>query len=119
MSAEREFQRALALNRGYPTAHQWYVILLSEAGRDGEAQQHAREAVAPDPLSGTMHQTLGLVHYYGRRYPDAVTALRRSVELAPQLPLARAVLAKTLFHKARMPRRFAKRPRFRPRTRRM
>ena len=39
VSAEREFQRALALNRGYPTAHQWYAILLSEAGRDGEAQQ--------------------------------------------------------------------------------
>ena len=92
-AAEREFERALALNRGYPTAHQWYAILLSESGRDAEALKHAQEAVALDPLSGTMYQTLGLVHYYGRRYPEAVTALRRAIDLAPQLPLARAVLA--------------------------
>jgi TolB-like protein len=36
-AAEREFQRALALNGGYPTAHQWDAVLLSEAGRDAEA----------------------------------------------------------------------------------
>ena len=47
-----------------------------------------------------MYQTLGLVHYYGRRFPEAVTALRRAIDLAPQLPLARAVLAKTLFKQA-------------------
>jgi tetratricopeptide (TPR) repeat protein len=58
--AEREFQRALSLNGGYATAHQWYAILLGEEGRDGEATGHAQQAVALDPLSGTMHQTLGL-----------------------------------------------------------
>ena len=99
-AAEREFERALALNRGYPTAHQWYAILLSESGRDAEALRHAQQAVSLDPLSGTMYQTLGLVHYYGRRFPEAVTALRRAIDLAPQLPLAPAVLAKTLFKQA-------------------
>jgi TolB-like protein/tetratricopeptide (TPR) repeat protein len=99
-AAEREFERALALNGGYPTAHQWYAILLSESGRDAEAVRHAQEAVSLDPLSGTMYQTLGLVHYYGRRFPEAVVALRRAIDLAPQLPLARAVLAKTLFKQA-------------------
>lgn len=91
--AEREFQRALSLNGGYATAHQWYTILPAEDGRDAEATGHAQQAVALDPLSGTMHQTLGLVHYYARRYPPAIAETRRALELAPQLPLARQFLA--------------------------
>lgn len=96
-AAEREFRRAIELNPGYPTARQWYSILLAEAGRDAEALVHAREAVALDPLMGTMRQALGLVHYYGRRYGDAAPELQQAIQLAPQLPLARVVLAKTLF----------------------
>ncbi len=46
---------------------------------------------------GTMRQALGLVHYYGRRYKEGAAELRRAIELAPQLPLARALLAKSLF----------------------
>jgi tetratricopeptide (TPR) repeat protein len=99
-AAEREFERALALNRGYRPRTSWYAILLSESGRDADALRHAQEAVALDPLSGTMYQPLGLVHYYGRRFPDAVTALRRAIDLAPQLPLARAVLSKTLYQQS-------------------
>jgi TolB-like protein len=64
-AAEREFRRALELNPGYPTARQWFAILLAETGRDAEAVSQAREAVALDPLGGPMRQTLGLVHYYG------------------------------------------------------
>jgi TolB-like protein len=95
--AEREFRRALELNPGYPTARQWYAVLLAELGRDGEARQHANEAAILDPYSGTMRQTLGLVHYYGRRYPEAITELRKAVELSPTLPLAPVLLAKSLF----------------------
>lgn len=40
--------------------------------------------------------TLGLVHYYGRRYPPAIAETRRALELAPQLPLARQFLARAL-----------------------
>lgn len=96
-AAEQEFRRALELNPGYPTARQWYAILLAEAGRDAEALTHAREAVALDPLSGPMRQALGLVHYYGRRYPEALSELQRAMALSPQLPLARAIMAKALF----------------------
>jgi adenylate cyclase len=96
-AAEKSFLRAIELNPGYPTARQWYAILLSEQGRDSEALVHAREAVALDPLSGPMRQALGLVHYYGRRYRESAIELRRALELAPQLPLARAILTKALF----------------------
>lgn len=95
-SAEREFKRALELNPGYATAHQWYAILLAEEGRDAEARDHAERAVLLDPLSPPMHQTLGLVNYYGRRFTEAAAASRRALELAPYLTLARDVLARSL-----------------------
>ena len=94
--AAKEFERALQLNAHYPTAHQWYAIALAELGRHAEARQHAHEAVTEDPLNGTMHQALGLVNYYARDYPAAMTAQRKALELNPQLPLARVVLAKAL-----------------------
>ncbi len=40
-----------------------------------------------------MHQTLGLVAYFGRRYDRTVHEERRAVQLAPQLRLAREFLA--------------------------
>ena len=94
-AAESEFKRALDLNPGYATAHQWYALLLAEDERDADAVQHAKEAVALDPLSGAMRQTLG-VHYYGRRFDGAVSEERRALELAPHLPLARDILGRAL-----------------------
>jgi Tfp pilus assembly protein PilF len=99
-AAEESFRRAITLNPGYATARQWYAILLSEQGRDNEALAQAREAVALDPLAGPIRQASGLVHYYGRRFAQAVTEARRAIELAPQLPLARTIVAKGLFFQA-------------------
>ena len=95
-AAAKEFQRALELNPHYPTAQQWYAIALSEHGRHREALEHAQEAVKQDPLNGVMHQALGLVHYYARTFDKAAAAERQALQLNPQLPLARVVLAKSL-----------------------
>jgi len=93
--AEREFTRAIDLNANYATAHQWFAILLAEEGRDQEAMTHAKRAVALDPLAAPMYQTLALVHYYGRRYEEVITAARRALDSAPQLPLARDLVARS------------------------
>jgi adenylate cyclase len=95
-AAMREFRRALELNPHYPTAHQWYAIALSENGNHDEAAAHAQEAVKEDPLNGVMHQALGLVRYYARDYAAAAAAERQALQLSPQLPLARVVLAKSV-----------------------
>jgi TolB-like protein/Tfp pilus assembly protein PilF len=101
--AEREFRRAIELNAGYATARQWFAILLSEEGRADEALREATEAVALDPLSGLMRQTLSRVHYYGRRYDLAVNEARRALQISPSLPLARETLGRSLVALKRYP----------------
>jgi tetratricopeptide (TPR) repeat protein len=48
-----------------------------------------------------MRQTLALVNYYGRRYDRAIADGRRALELAPQLNLARQVVARSLVERGR------------------
>jgi predicted Zn-dependent protease len=43
-----------------------------------------------------MHRARGLVRYYAHDYGAAEAAQRKALELNPQLPLARVVLAKSL-----------------------
>ena len=99
--AEAEFVRAIELNPGYATAHQWYAIMLAEEGRDREALEHAERAVALDPLTGVIRQTLALVNYYGRRYDRAIADGRSAIELAPQLSLARQLVARSLIERGK------------------
>ncbi len=91
--AESEYRRALALNPGYATAHQWYATLLSEQGRDQEAIPEAQRAVTLDPLSAIMHMTLASVHFNGRRFDLAVASGRRALELDPNALAPRLILA--------------------------
>lgn len=49
--AERAFQKALALDPEYATAHQWYGILLMILGKKQEAVAELKRAAELDPLS--------------------------------------------------------------------
>lgn len=49
--AEDEFSKAIALNAGYPTAHQWYGIFLVGLNRIEEGLAEIRLAEELDPLS--------------------------------------------------------------------
>jgi DNA-binding winged helix-turn-helix (wHTH) protein/tetratricopeptide (TPR) repeat protein len=86
--AERGFQRAIDLNPGYPTAHQWYAFLLSALGRHGEAVARARQARDLDPLSLVINADLGMVLYFARDYAAAVEQLRATLELDPSFAYA-------------------------------
>jgi TolB-like protein/tetratricopeptide (TPR) repeat protein len=81
--AERSFQKALELNPGYATAHQWYAVYLGELGRHEEALPEARRALDADPLSPLMHRTLARIHYLARRSDDAESEAREAIELDP------------------------------------
>ena len=49
--AEKEFQRAIALNPNYASAHHYYAVYLMCAGRRDEALQQIQIAEKLDPLS--------------------------------------------------------------------
>jgi len=94
--AEAALRRAIEINPNYPVAHEWLSVLLAELGRDREAMAHAETAVTLSPLEAVVHQAQALVHYYARRYDDAVRAARRAQQLTPSLPLARSLQVKAL-----------------------
>ena len=67
----RSRARVQARDRPEPGLRHIASVVRDPSGRrgeDDEALRHAQQAVALDPLSGAIHQTLGLVHYYGRRF---------------------------------------------------
>src|SRR5262249_49808070 len=64
-------------------AENWYAIYLMGVGRPAEAVEATRRAVAKDPLSFWAHRNLGMALFYARRYDEALAALRRASEIAP------------------------------------
>ena len=92
--AEREFKRAIQLNPGYPTAHHWYALSLTYAGRSDEAIAEIRRALELDPLSLIINRNLGLVLYYARCYDQAAEQLVKTLEMEPAFSLVHASLGR-------------------------
>jgi tetratricopeptide (TPR) repeat protein len=100
--SEREFQRAIALNPNYVTAHQWYSELLNDLGRKEEALTLAQTALALDPLSLNANQNVARTHYFARRIDQAIEITQKTLEIDPNfaiahLRLGRAYAAKGMY----------------------
>ena len=80
-AAEREFNRAIELNPGYATAHQWYAQYLSAHLRHDEAMAEMSKAHQLDPFSLTINTGLGMVLAEGGREDLAIERLRKTVEM--------------------------------------
>ena len=91
--AEREYKRAIALNPGYATAHQWFSFFLSRTGRHEKAIMEAKRASELDPLSPIITLRLAQAFYLARRYEEAKEALQRTFEISPDFFFARHLLA--------------------------
>ncbi|MFI5279204.1 MAG: protein kinase [Gemmatimonadales bacterium] len=83
-ASEAGFRRAITLDPGYATGHQWYAEYLTAMGRFDEALIEARAAEELDPLSYAMPTTLVNVFYYARRYDEALEYDRRMAAVSPQ-----------------------------------
>ena len=79
--AETEFERAIQLNGNYATAHQWYAEFLAAKARGTEARAEMARALELDPVSLIGNAAAGYVAYYDRRYNDAATLLRRTLDM--------------------------------------
>jgi serine/threonine-protein kinase len=80
-AAEREFQRAIARNPSYATAHEWHGLFLAAMGRFDEAVAEERRAQALDPLSNAITGTTGWVLHYSGRQDDAERVLRTALRV--------------------------------------
>ncbi|PYS75043.1 MAG: hypothetical protein DMF73_02155, partial [Acidobacteria bacterium] len=96
--AEAEFKKAIQLNPGYATAHQWYGVYLSEMGRHeesirerttaqgarryDESIQHLQSALPKDPNYSDTYWSLGLAYEQKRVYAEAIAAFQRAVDLS-------------------------------------
>jgi len=99
-----EFQRAIALNPNYATAHHWYGFNpLSTLGRFDEAIAESKRAVELDPLSPVINSDLGSNLMVARRYDEAIAQLRKTLEIDPTFSLAHGALGEALQFKGDLP----------------
>jgi TolB-like protein/tetratricopeptide (TPR) repeat protein len=92
--AEAEFRRAIDLNPGYATAHQWYAEYLGLMGREEEAKAEGSKALELDPLSLIINMEAGLPYYYSGQYQDASAHFRKALQLDPSFALAHCNLGR-------------------------
>jgi TolB-like protein/Tfp pilus assembly protein PilF len=79
-----EFQRAIALNPNYASAHEWYGNgPLTALGRFDQAIAEGKRAIELDPLSPVINSDLGQNLIMARRYDEAVGQLRKTLEIEP------------------------------------
>jgi tetratricopeptide (TPR) repeat protein len=80
--SEQEFQRAIALDAKYPTAHHWYAMsCLAPMGRLDEALEQIRQAQSLDPVSAIISRDHAMVRCYRREFDAALEACDHTVEL--------------------------------------
>ncbi|HLM55827.1 MAG TPA: tetratricopeptide repeat protein, partial [Pyrinomonadaceae bacterium] len=82
-AAERHFRRALALNPNYATAHHWFALVLSAAGRHEEALAEIGRAQELDPRSGVIATAAANILYYARRYDEAISQCEKALGIDP------------------------------------
>ena len=94
VGAGQEFKRAIALNPGYATAHQWHALLLSSMGRPEEAIAEIREAQKLDPVSPANKTALAEAYYFAHNYKLAEQESLSALELSPEFILGRVNLGR-------------------------
>jgi TolB-like protein/Tfp pilus assembly protein PilF len=96
-SSIKEFERAIALNPNYATAHHWFgnqTLLL--VGQFDRAIAEAKRAVELDPLSLIINADLGVDYFIARRYDEAIEQLRKTIEMDPRFYYAHWTLGMAL-----------------------
>jgi len=91
-AAEREYKRAIELNPGYATAHQWYGELLNCSGRFEESAGEFRRALEIEPASLPINWDYGRLLYDSRKYDESIAQHLKTLQLDPGFARARITL---------------------------
>jgi class 3 adenylate cyclase/TolB-like protein/Flp pilus assembly protein TadD len=86
--AEREFQKAIALNPNYAPAHAEYghKVLSAIMGRYDDALTELQRAQELDPLSVPVSTQTGWVYFHARRWDQSNAQFERTLELGSKSP---------------------------------
>ncbi|MGC1320678.1 MAG: protein kinase [Candidatus Udaeobacter sp.] len=96
-SATKEFERAIALNPNYATAHHWYGLgPLRCVGDFDKSIAELKRALQLDPLSLIINADLGAALVTARRYDEGIAQLRKTIEMDPYFYYAYLNLGKAL-----------------------
>jgi tetratricopeptide (TPR) repeat protein len=98
VTAEREYKRALELNRGDAQAHNWYAGYLTYIGRFDEGISEAKRARDLDPLSVPINNALAGRLLAAGRYDEALQQVQETLELDPHFPAAHQTLGWVYLH---------------------
>jgi TolB-like protein/Tfp pilus assembly protein PilF len=93
-AAEQAFRRALEINPGYDTAHQWYAVFLATRKRSAEALNEARSAEQSNPFSPIIHWNVARTYFFQSKHRDALAAVGRALALDPEFDMAHMLAAR-------------------------
>lgn len=102
--AKKEYERALELNHNDSTAHHWYASDVLAALGDSEREIAEMErARALDPLSLVINTNLGVAFMHASRWDEAISQLRKTLEMDGSFYFARWSLGSALEDKGELP----------------
>ena len=101
LAAERESQRALAIDPTNPGFLNQSGRLSATFGRWDDAVRQYRAALDRDPVNGYVMLNLGLTYHRARRFAEAESTARRLLEIKPGFPWTRSLLGPTLVMQGR------------------
>ncbi len=84
--ADKEYQRAIALNPNYAIAHHWYSLFLMFMGRFDEALGQNAQAIRLDPLSVVLLKNTADILQNAGRIDEAIEKYKQVNDLDPALP---------------------------------
>ena len=99
--AEKEFERAVALNPNYVTGRHWHAYNLISMGRSAEAIAEIERARQIDPVSLIINTDVGHIYYLARQNDQALAALQKALEMDPNFGIARERLGEVYARQGR------------------
>jgi serine/threonine-protein kinase len=92
--ADRELQRAIAMDPRRAYGHEYYGWFLVGTGRTEQGLAESRKAVELDPLSPEVNTVLGFNLYFARRFDEAAAQLRTTAAIDPDYGWGREYLGR-------------------------
>lgn len=82
-AAGKELQQAIELNPSCQTAHNWYAVYLTAAGKPEQGIEEAKSGEESDPSSPQVSIGLARALYYDKSYDEAIKQCNKTLERFP------------------------------------